>query len=187
MPSRAFGLRFALVDWFSDRFQRIIVHFHQFVGEVNGLDFCSLSSQLPIAYASRCLESNVVFASVSLFVEMIFGERFSGGAFSSAAVHCEPILPAMTIQFPHISPIGVGSFTVSYGQKHNESPSPLAVVRVTYVLNCDVLPPKTPPAQTGLIGHIGQIHEVGIAKIGNHAKSGNIFGTIGALGLHQNM
>jgi hypothetical protein len=116
---------------------------------------------------------------------MIFGERFSGGAFSSAAVHCEPILPAITIQLPHISPIGVGNFTVSYGPKHNESQSQLAVVRVTYVLNCDVFPPKTPPAHTGFIGHIGQIHEVGIAKIGNHAKSGNIFGTIGAFGLHQ--
>ncbi len=95
---------------------------------------------------------------------------------------------AITIQLPHTSPSGVGSFSASYGQKHKERPSPLAVVHVTYVLNCDVFPPNTPHApdgQTGRNGHNAQF--VGIAKIGSPAKSGNIFGTTGAFGLHQNI
>jgi hypothetical protein len=45
---------------------------------------------------------------------------------------------AKTIQFPHISLIGLGSFApTEYGQKHIAIPNPKVSVGTIYNLNCD--------------------------------------------------
>lgn len=92
----------------------------------------------------------------------------------------------MTIQFQATSHRGPGNLRKSLDQKQSDNHNQLAVVRVTYVLNCEVTHPNTPPAPEGQIGHNGHKPQfAGNEKIGSQAKSGNIFGIIGAFGLHQ--
>lgn len=154
--------------------------------ETKGEEIVAFSLQAPILYRSCCLGSKLIRPSVSLLVEIFFGVTFSGGLFGSAAVHCGPRFPAITKQFPARSPNGVGNLIVSYGPKQSDKPRPFEVVLVRYALNCDVLPPKIPPAPEGHTGRSGRnAQSVGKAKIGSPAKSGKILVISGALGLHQ--
>ena len=75
---------------------------------------------------------------------------------------------ANTIQFPPISPNGLGIFTPSvYGQKHIAIPNPSVRVGATYNLNCDFSHLNIAPTPVGEGGHTGIGEAVGNANTGN--------------------
>lgn len=79
---------------------------------------------------------------------------------------------AKTTQFPHKSLNGFGILLPSgYGQKHIAMPNPMVNVGAIYNLNCDVVPPKIPPAPAGIGGRMNGMLLAGNDMIGNHLPS----------------